>query len=153
MGGFFSANTDSVYGCAVCYRGVFGESCYYGVYGRATCCCAVVGNTAYGVVSSRHVKTSLRPACVLCDLRRLPIYRYLYHDRNMRGHTEHIGPTAEDFQAVFRLSFDNSTLPQLDGVALAAAKELDACVQAQEECILALSARLDAVEKMMSCNQ
>jgi len=115
--------------------GVVGTASYYGVHGVGNTCCAVIGNTAYGVVSQRQMKVGLRPACVLADLRNLPIYRYRYHDRNLRGHSEHIGPMSEDFQEVFRLSFGNDMIPQTDGIALAGVKELDACVEAQARCI------------------
>ena len=98
------------------------------------------------------MKVGLRPACVLADLRNLPIYRYRYHDRNLRGHSEHIGPMSEDFQEVFQLSFGNDMVPQTDGIALAGVKELDACVEAQEARIVGLVSRLEKLESLFPKN-
>jgi hypothetical protein len=94
---------------------------------------------------------------VLARLRVLPITTWTYNVE--RDDVRHMGPMAQDFRAVFGLGDDERTISTVDegGVALAAAKALEARTTAQAARIDALErenaelhARLDRIEAMLT---
>ncbi|HSU18025.1 tail fiber domain-containing protein [Longimicrobium sp.] len=91
-------------------------------------------------VRRKHLFEDVSGEDVLVRLRALPVRTWSYRvdDAGVR----HIGPTAQDFHAVFGLGRDNVTIAPIDegGVALSAIKALDARTTTQD-------ARIQAVER------
>ncbi|HKP76371.1 MAG TPA: tail fiber domain-containing protein [Longimicrobiaceae bacterium] len=114
-------------------------------------------------VHRKHLFADLAGEDVLTRLRGLPIRSWSY--RADPASVRHIGPTAQDFFAAFRVGRDTLTIAAIDegGVALAAAKALDDRTRAQQQRIGALEAenaklrgetadlraRLEAIERML----
>ncbi len=104
-------------------------------------------------VNRKHLFERVDGEDVLTRLRSIPISSWSYRtdDRGIR----HLGPTAQDFRKAFGLGNDDVTIGTVDadGVALAAAKALDARTAEQKARIEALErenaelrARLDRIE-------
>jgi hypothetical protein len=104
----------------------------------------------------KHLFASVSGDDVLARLRTLPIQTWTYktEERTVR----HLGPMAQDFRAAFGLGDDDKVIGTVDadGVALAAAKALDARDRAQQAEIDALRAenaelkrRLDRIEQLL----
>ena len=94
--------------------------------------------------SDRNLKTSFEPidgAAILRKVEQLPISEWAY--KNSAGGGRHIGPTAQDFKAIFGLGESDRTISTIDpsGVALAAIKGLAAEVRLRDEKIAALEAK------------
>ncbi|HEX6909539.1 MAG TPA: tail fiber domain-containing protein, partial [Longimicrobium sp.] len=111
-------------------------------------------------VNRKHLFQPVSGEDVLTRLRALPVTTWSYRtdDRGIR----HIGPTAQDFRAAFGLGQDEVTIGTVDadGVALAAAKALEARTAQQQERIEALEAenaelraRLDRLERLVTGGQ
>ncbi|MCC6190130.1 MAG: tail fiber domain-containing protein, partial [Anaerolineales bacterium] len=100
--------------------------------------------------SDRNAKTSFQPVdgqTVLEQLAGLPIQTWSY--RAEEAAIRHIGPTAQDFQAAFKVGADDLHISTIDadGVALAAIQGLHQLTQEQEAEIASLEARLAALEQ------
>lgn len=98
-------------------------------------------------VNRKHLFASVSGEDVLARLRTLPITTWSY--RVESDDVRHLGPTAQDFRAAFGLGNDNVTIGTVDadGVALAAAKALEARTADQAARIEALEARNTALEQ------
>lgn len=101
----------------------------------------------------KHLFEEVSGEDVLARLRTLPIRRWSY--RAEPASIRHMGPTSQDFRSAFELGGDERSIGTVDadGVALAAAKALEARTrqQAGENAtlraeVIALRARLDALE-------
>jgi uncharacterized coiled-coil protein SlyX len=92
-------------------------------------------------VNRKHRFAEVSDDDVLARLRSLPITSWTY--RTESDEVRHIGPMAQDFRATFGLGDDDKVISTVDadGVALAAAKALEARTAGQEERIQALEAR------------
>jgi len=108
-------------------------------------------------VNRKHGFAHVDGEGVLGRLRDLPITSWSY--KVDPDDVRHLGPTAQDFSAAFGLGNDNRVIGTVDadGVALAAAKALEARTTAQAARIDALErenaelrARLDRIEAMLS---
>jgi hypothetical protein len=114
------------------------------------------GGSAWLSASDRALKENLTPVDgreVLAQLADLPLatWNYLSEDAAVR----HMGPMAQDFYAAFGLGDSERHISTIDadGVALAAIQGLYEIVQAQEEEIAGLEARLAALEKQVNGKQ
>lgn len=102
--------------------------------------------------SSRYVKTDFEEIDVSGVLQRLaglPISQWRYKSENQSG--RHIGPVAEDFQAVFGLG-DGKTISTVDtsGIAFAAIQGLYQELLEKNEKIEKQQAALDMQEKLLT---
>ena len=127
-----------VCGYAACYYGVYGRaSIHYGVYGCApTYGVCGVGSTAhpvsgngayYNSTSNRNLKVNKESVCILDCYKANPdfkVQRWQYSDTNQKGFDYFISPYAEDIRDVFGLTYEDSGIYQLDGIALGASVEL-----------------------------
>ena len=108
--------------------------------------------TSFDVASSREFKTGfqpLDPAATLAKVAELPISRWTYKDDPSA--TPHIGPMAEDFQAAFETSTDQSiSLTDASGVALAAIQGLHQQVQEKDALIAELLSRVEKLEQRLA---
>jgi hypothetical protein len=95
----------------------------------------------------KHLFAEVRGEDVLARLRSLPITSWSYRTEN--DDVRHIGPMAQDFSAAFGLGDDDRVISTVDegGVALAAAKALEARTTGQEVRIQALEARNAQLER------
>jgi hypothetical protein len=77
---------------------------------------------------------------ILRRLRDVPVLTWNYKSQD--AHVRHIGPMAQDFMAAFQVGEDDRHISTIDpdGVALAAAKALEARTSTQQE-------RIDALER------
>jgi trimeric autotransporter adhesin len=93
------------------------------------------------------------PQFVLAQVAALPISTWNYLAETPA--TRHMGPMARDFHAAFGLGDSDRHISTVDadGVALAAIQGLYEIVQAQEEEIAGLEARLAALEKQVNGKQ
>ncbi len=98
-------------------------------------------------VNRKHLFADVSGEDVLERLRNLPVTSWSY--RTNREGARHIGPTAQDFHAAFGLGDDDKVISTVDadGVALAAAKALEARTADQETRIQALEARNAELEQ------
>lgn len=99
--------------------------------------------------SSREVKTAIAPldgSEVLARLVSLPLAQWRY--RTEGDSIRHLGPMAEDFNAVFGLPGDQATISVVDanGIALASIQALHEQLQAKDAQLRALATRLEALE-------
>jgi trimeric autotransporter adhesin len=103
--------------------------------------------------SAKENVVPVDPQFVLAQVAALPISTWNYLAETPA--TRHMGPIAQDFYAAFGLGADELTIGTLDadGVALAAIQGLYEIVQAQEEEIAGLEARLAALEKQVNGDQ
>ncbi len=92
-------------------------------------------------VSRKHLFQDVRGEDVLARLRSLPVGSWSY--KSEEPNVRHIGPMAQDFRAAFGLGDDDKVIGTVDadGVALAAAKALEARTAEQAAQIEALRAR------------
>jgi hypothetical protein len=115
------------------------------------------GNSAWSSISDRNMKRDIRELDgedVLARLARMPVSEWGYkaQDASIR----HMGPMAQDFHAAFGLGEDPLRISTIDadGVALAAARALEARTRATNERLLreldALRDRLAALEAALS---
>lgn len=97
--------------------------------------------------NSKHLFRDLHGEDVLGKLARMPIREWSYtaQDASVR----HVGPTAQDFRAAFGLGEDPLRIGSMDadGIALAAAKALEARTRALQEENDALRAALDELRR------
>ena len=107
--------------------------------------CAYLSNsgtwTNVSDVNRKHNFATISGEDVLGRLRRMPISLWTY--KVDADNVRHLGPTAQDFKAAFGLNGDDDThisTVDADGVALAAAKALEARTAEQQ-------ARIEAVER------
>lgn len=103
--------------------------------------------------SSRELKHDVRnvdPQEMLAKVQALPVAEWRFHQGPQD--VRHIGPMAEDFQAVFGLNPDSSTISVTDtsGVALAAIQALAAQAQQKDQEIADLRERLAALERLLA---
>jgi trimeric autotransporter adhesin len=86
---------------------------------------------------------------VLARLAAVPIATWNYKAQN--SSVQHIGPAAQDFHAAFDVGEDNAHISTIDadGVALAAIQGLNQIVQEKEAQIVALEARVSALEQRL----
>jgi hypothetical protein len=97
--------------------------------------------------SDRNLKEHFAPVdgrALLDSLARLPVTQWNY---KKEPNVQHIGPTAQDFQAVFGFGGDDKTITTLDpsGIALRAIQELDRQNRALQSAIDDLKAQLAAL--------
>ena len=93
-----------------------------------------------------------RPAGVHTILNRLGDgYRLRYNYKSQDASIRHIGPMAQDFYAAFGVGRDEGFISTIDrdGVALAAIQGLHEIVKEKDAEIVALEARLAALEKLV----
>ena len=92
-------------------------------------------------VNRKHLFAEVSGEAVLVQLRSLPITSWTYKVDS--DDVRHLGPTAQDFHAVFGLGNDPTTIAGVDeaGVALAAAQALEVRTTTQGERIQALEAQ------------
>jgi len=117
------------------------------------------GSGTWETLSDRNAKANFKPVSsreVLAKVAALPLatWSYTTEDENVR----HIGPVAQDFHAAFAVGSSDRTITTVDadGVALAAiqglhelVKEKDAALREQQKTVNELSARLQALEKVL----
>lgn len=106
--------------------------------------------SAFCVVSDRAIKTDIQRVSVLSALRQMPVTKWRFCD----SPDYQIGPMAQDFNCVFRLSHDwqtNLTVGGLDGIALRGVQELDECVAYNNRRILDLESRNACLETQINC--
>ena len=103
-------------------------------------------------LSDRNAKTNfaaINARDILDRVASLPIatWNYKNHDPSQR----HIGPTAQDFYAAFRVGLDEKSICTVDadGVALAAIQGLNQNLEEKEARIAALEKRLEKLEKLL----
>ncbi len=115
------------------------------------------GNSAWSSISDRNMKRDIRELDgedVLARLARMPVSEWGYkaQDASIR----HMGPMAQDFHAAFGLGEDPLRISTIDadGVALAAARALEARTRAINERLQqeldALRARLASLEAALT---
>ena len=119
-----------------------------GTQGTQTACYLAGTVYANGVMltSDRNVKenfSAINAQAVLAKVASLPLTEWNYKTDNKD--VQHIGPMAQDFQAVFQLSADDKHISVVDegGVALAAIQGLNQKVEEKEAKIKELEARLE----------
>ncbi|HEX8390912.1 MAG TPA: tail fiber domain-containing protein [Longimicrobium sp.] len=111
--------------------------------------CAYLSNagawTNVSDVNRKHGFAAVAGEDVLTRLRGMPISTWTYNTES--SDVRHMGPTAQDFHAAFGLNgADNTHIATIDGdgVALAAAKALEARTASQAETIAAQQRTIDA---------
>jgi hypothetical protein len=110
------------------------------------------GGTDWVANSDSNLKTkvtAIDPKIILEKLTRLPVTEWEYkHNPNRR----YIGPTAQDFHAVFGLGEDDKGIGTLDsdGVMYAAIQGLVENLKERDKSIEELKAKLEAVEKRLN---
>jgi hypothetical protein len=117
------------------------------------------GSGSWTTLSDRNAKTDfvpINPRELLERVVRLPIQSWNY--KSQSESIRHIGPTAQDFHAAFKVGEDDQHIATVDadGVALAAiqglndlVKEKDARISALERQNVSLESRLAALEKLV----
>jgi hypothetical protein len=110
----------------------------------------VAGGGSWSSLSDRNLKANFVPVdgqAVLAKVAVLPLstWNYMAQDTAIR----HIGPMAQDFYAAFGVGEDDTHITTIDadGVALAAIQGLNDVVQAKDARIVALEARVQALEQ------
>jgi len=121
------------------------------------------GSGSWSTLSDENTKSdfeTLNPQAILIALSKLPISTWRY--QNQADSFRHIGPMAQDFYAVFGLGEDPRFISTVDadGVALTSIQGLyqlvqwqQAQIQAQNSDMLALEARLQALEHLTNSQQ
>jgi hypothetical protein len=101
-------------------------------------------------VNSKEDFQPVSGASVLADIGRLSITKWRYKDDPV-GY-QHIGPTAQDFRAVFNVGSDEKSIAPLDvaSVAVAGVKELHTMVADQQAQLAAKDAELAAMNARMA---
>jgi hypothetical protein len=86
---------------------------------------------------------------LLDTLARLPVTRWNY---KKEPGVEHIGPTAQDFQAIFGLGGDDKTITTLDpaGIALRAIQELDRANRELQTALQTQAREIDALKAQVA---
>lgn len=97
-------------------------------------------------VNSKENFQALNGSDILADISRLEITKWRYKD-DPQGY-EHIGPTAQDFRAVFKVGADEKSIAPLDvaSVAVAGVKELNSIVASQQSQLAEKESELAAVQ-------
>lgn len=108
------------------------------------------GNSAWSSISDRNMKHDIRELDgedVLARLARMPVSEWSYKAQDAA--IRHMGPMAQDFHAAFGLGEDPLRIGTIDadGVALAAARALEARTRATNE---RLQRELDAVRERLA---
>lgn len=88
---------------------------------------------------------------LLQKVKELPVQRWKYKGTN----EYHIGPVAEDFYKAFGLGMDDKGISTVDpsGIALAAIQEQQRIIEKQNDLILQLQKRIEALEKIVLNNK
>jgi trimeric autotransporter adhesin len=112
-----------------------------------TGCNLPAGSGTFACTSDKNVKANFSlvdPQEVLSKVASLPITTWNY--KTERESVRHMGPTAQDFHAAFRLGTDDKTIGHIDesGVALAAIQGLYSLLIENERKLLARLAEKDA---------
>jgi hypothetical protein len=112
------------------------------------------GGSSWSVISDRNRKQDFLAVDgedLLRRLGRVPVSTWRYRDEVDRR-VLHIGPMAQDWQAAFGFSADDTTInmSDLDGVNLAAVQALVRRGEAQAERIRTLEARLERLEQLLA---
>jgi hypothetical protein len=112
---------------------------------------AVTAAGPVNALSDRNAKRDFAPvdpAALLARLATLEIAEWSYATE---GGVRHIGPTSQDFRAVFGIGSDDRhiTLSDLGGVALAAIQALSVEIEDRDRQIRALEARLVSLEERL----
>ena len=107
-------------------------------------------SSGWSCSSDRNVKHAFRPAsgqAILDALARMPIRSWSYK-LDPTG-TRHIGPTAQDFMAAFRVGSNPRMISLLDegGVTLAAEQALHQLILRQQRAIAALQKEVAALKR------
>ena len=110
------------------------------------------GSGSWSSLSDRNAKTNftpINPRELLERLAQLPIQTWNY--KTQSESVRHIGPTAQDFAAAFRVGEDDLHIATVDegGVALAAIQGLIQKVEQKETEITELKQRLEKLEKLL----
>ncbi len=84
-------------------------------------------------------------------VKELPVQRWKYKGTN----EYHIGSVAEDFYKAFGLGMDDKGISTVDpsGIALAAIQEQQRIIEKQNDLILQLQKRIEALEKIVLNNK
>ena len=84
-------------------------------------------------VNRKHLFSAISDDVILAKLRDLPISEWSYKAED--DAVRHLGPTAQDFMAAFKLGDDERAIGTVDeiGVALAGVKAVDARATSQEQ--------------------
>src|SRR5262249_18476924 len=110
--------------------------------------------TQFITTSDRNAKENFQPVSpeeMLDKVASLPIQEWNF---KTDADTRHIGPMAQDFYATFGVGPDEKHIATVDaeGVALAAIQGLNKKLEAKENEITELKARLDKLEQLLSHN-
>ena len=110
------------------------------------------GSGSWSSLSDRNAKTNftpINPRELLERLAQLPIQTWNY--KTQSESVRHIGPTAQDFAAAFRVGEDDRHIAMVDegGVALAAIQGLNQKVEQKETEITELKQRLEKLEQLL----
>jgi hypothetical protein len=111
------------------------------------------GGSSWAVISDRNRKedfSNVDGEELLSRVRQLPVMTWRYKDEVDRS-TLHIGPMAQDWHALFHFTTDDKTInmSDIDGVAIAGVKALEARTAAQASEITDLKAQLVALQETM----
>jgi len=109
--------------------------------------------SAWSSLSDRHSKHRFEPLdgeTVLARLAAMPVQTWSYKAQG--DAIRHAGPTAQDFHAAFGLGEDPLRISTIDadGIALAAARALEARTRSQADELSALRAEVDALRRLVS---
>jgi hypothetical protein len=112
--------------------------------------CKLTSSAGWSCSSDRNVKhdfADISDQQVLQELIRMPIQSWSYRLDSTR--TRHIGPTAQDFKAAFRIGNSSKMISLLDegGVALASVKGLYQLVERQQSEIASLQGEVKRLER------
>lgn len=101
-------------------------------------------------INSKEGFQALDGSNVLADIGRLEITKWRYKD-DPDGY-QHIGPTAQDFHAVFNVGIDDKSIAPLDvaSVAVAGVKELNSIVTDQKVQLAQKDAELAVMQERMA---
>jgi hypothetical protein len=146
-------NSSGVHGFATDFGwGVYGDNAspngYAGYfYGNVLINGALSCNPACGVTSDRNLKfgfAGLEPTDVLRRVVTMPVQTWSYKKEGPS--VRHVGPTAQDFRAAFKLGSSDKQIAIVDaqGVALAAIQGLNTKLEAQNAALRIGLARLEA---------
>lgn len=141
---FSSENSGASAGLAPAVVCVYGGTACAGYYTNGR-----MYASAFCVNSDRNMKTDFQSVNVLELLRQMPITKWRFKDSK----DYHIGPMAQDFNSIFKLSHNwqtNLTVGGLDGIALKAVKEVDENVQRLERDNAAMRQKIAAIESSLA---
>lgn len=111
------------------------------------------GGGSWSSLSDRNSKTNLVPIDsqeILSKVAALPVFTWSY--KSQPDSIRHIGPTAQDFAAAFKVGEDDKHIAAVDpdGVALAAIQGLNELVRTQSASLLDKERRIQELEKAVT---